>query len=123
MFQGVTKKGKREGRGEVDSKPPIEDEDMEKISQYFQRNMKGHPNPAKLQEMMLFNVIYYGRRRGHENLRNMVKNTFKIAVDGNNRKYIHQIIKEHDKNHTEKDLQPILFHLICHTQKNRSKFD
>ena len=106
MFQGVTKKWKREGRGEVDSKPPIEEEDMLKISKYFQANMKSAPNPAKLQEMMLFNVIYYGGRRGHENLRSMVKQTFQISVDANNRRFIHQVIKERDKNHTESDIHP-----------------
>ena len=73
MFQGVTKKGKREGRGEIESKPPIEEEDMKRISDYFLRNMKGAPNPAKLQEMLLFYIIHYGGRRGRENLRYMTK--------------------------------------------------
>ena len=58
MFQGVTKKGKRQGRGEVQSKPPIEEEDMAKISQYFQDNMRSDACMQKLQEMVLFNVIY-----------------------------------------------------------------
>ena len=31
MFKGVTKKGKHDGRGEVDSHPPLEPEDMDKI--------------------------------------------------------------------------------------------
>ena len=106
MFQGVTKKGKREGRGEVESKPPIEPEDMERLSQYFTKNMKSPPNPAKLQEIVLFNVIYFGGRRGRENLRNMKINTFEITKDAQNRQYIHQVIKEHDKNHTESDFQP-----------------
>ena len=106
MFKGVTKKGKREGRGEVDSRPPIEPEDLQKITDYFEKSMKSPPNARKLQEMMLFNVIYYGGRRGRENLRFMTKGTFEIGYDPDGRKYIHQVIKEHDKNHKETDIQP-----------------
>ena len=106
MFQGVTKKGKCKGRDEIESKLPIEEEDMEKISNYFKKNMRGPPNPAKLQEMMLFNVIYYGGRRGRENLRYMTKKTFEVTVDRNQCHYIHQVLKEHDKNHKETDFSP-----------------
>ena len=106
MFQGVTKKGKWEGRGEVNSKPPIEPEDMERISQYFKKNMKSPPNATKLQEMVLFNAIYFGGRCGRENLRNMKINTFDITKDADGQQYIHQVIKEHDKNHTENDYFP-----------------
>ena len=106
MFKGVTKKGKREGRGEIDSRPPIEPEDLQKIHDYFQQNMRSPPNARKLQEMMLFNVIYYGGRRGRENLRFMSKGTFEIGQDPDGRRYIHQIIKEHDKNYKENDFQP-----------------
>ena len=55
---------------------------------------------------MLFNIIYYGGRRGRENLRNMTQGTYEIAKDPDGRRYIHQIIKEHDKNHKENDFQP-----------------
>ena len=48
MFRGVTKKGKREGRGEIESKPPIEPGDMDKISSYFEEAMKSKPNPKKI---------------------------------------------------------------------------
>ena len=106
MFQGITKKGKCEGHGEIDSKPPIEPEDMQKISNNFTKNMKGPPNTTHLQEMVLFNVIYFGGRWGRENLRNMKKNTFDIATDAEGNKYINQVIKEHDKNYTETDMNP-----------------
>ena len=88
MFQGVTKKGKREGRGEVESKPPIIPKDMEKISEYFKKNMKSAPNPTKLQEMLLFNIIYFGGRHGRENLRSMKLNTFEVTKDAPNRQFI-----------------------------------
>ena len=107
MFKGVTKKGKCEGRGEIDSHPPIEPEDLEKINEYFIQNMRGRPDAKKLQEMLLFYIIYYGGRRGRENLRNMKINTFEVGQDPDGRKYLFQVIKEHTKNHTEKDFQPI----------------
>ena len=92
MFQGVTKKGKREGTGEVESKPPIEPEDMEKMSNYFTKIMKSEPNAAKLQEIILFNVIYFGGRHCRANLRNMKINSFEITTDIQNRQYIHQVM-------------------------------
>lgn len=106
MFQGVTKKAKEEGRGETNSMPPIEPEDLQRISEYFQQNMNGPPNPAKLQEIVLFNVIYYMGRRGRQNLRKMTKDTFKISQDPDGTRYIYQAKKELDKNHKENDLRP-----------------
>lgn len=64
MCKGVTRKAKIEGRGETDSKPPIEPEDLESISAYFTTNMEGPPNAAKLQEINPFNIMYYMARRG-----------------------------------------------------------
>ena len=104
IFQAVSKKGKTEGRGEVQSKKPILDEDMSKLSSYFVTNMRGYPNPKLLQEIVLFNVIYYGGRRGRENLRYMTKKTSEIARDADGHQYIHQIVKEFDKNHKEDNL-------------------
>ena len=59
MFKGVACIGKAEGWGEMNSFPKIEDQDMEKLSTYFINIMQGSPNPAKLQEIVLFHVIYY----------------------------------------------------------------
>ena len=106
MFRGVTKEGRRKGRGSCDHKPPITPEDMEKLSNYFTENMRGPPNAKFLQEIVLFNIIYFMGRRGRENLRSMTKDTFNISIDGNGRKFIHQVITEHDKNHTESDFTP-----------------
>ena len=105
MFKGVTKKGKREGHGEIESRPPIEPEDLVKIRNYFEKSMKSHPNARNLQEMMLFNIIYYSGHKGRENLRFMTPATFEIGHDPDGRCYIHQVIKEHDKNHKENDIQ------------------
>ena len=66
--------------------------------------MEGAPNAV--QEIILCNVIYFGSRQGRENLQNMKRNTFALDVDPDGHRYIHQVIKELDKNHIENDLQP-----------------
>ena len=105
QFQAVTKKGKDEGRSEMNSKDPICDEDMAKITAYFEKNMLSKPDAEKVQEMVVFMIIYYGARRGCENLREMTKDKFKIETDhSDGRRYIRQVIKESDKNHNEKDM-------------------
>lgn len=106
MFKGVARKAKKEGRGEVDSKPPIEPEDLKKISDYIDANMSGPPNPAKLQEAVLFYVIYYMCRRGRQNLRAMKKDTFAIDTDASGKRFVFQQRKELDKNHKEDDMNP-----------------
>ena len=40
-------------------------------------------------------------RRGHENLREMKKNTFRIATDATGRRFMYPHIDENDKNHKE----------------------
>lgn len=103
MFTGVARKAKEEGRGETASRPPIEEDDMKKISAYFAEHLNGPPNPEKLLEMALFSIIYYMCRRGRQNLRKMTKDTYKIASDSAGHKYIYQACKEHDKNHRDED--------------------
>ena len=104
IFQAITKQVKKEGRGEIESKNAINDQDMSKLNTYFITNMQGPPNAKLLQEIVLFNIIYYGGRRGYENLRSMTKDTFKILRDGDGHQYIKQVVKEFDKNHHEDDL-------------------
>lgn len=74
MFTGVAKKAKEEGHGEVESRPPIEAEDMKKISAYFAEGVRGPPTAEKLLEMAIFCIIYYMCRCGCQNLRTMTKN-------------------------------------------------
>ena len=105
IFQAVTKQGKEEGRGEIQSKQAISDPDFSKLTSYFLDSMKGPPNPRKLQEILLFNIIYYCGRRGRENLRQMTKETFAVETDHDGREYIIQVVKECDKNHREDDLK------------------
>ena len=102
IFKGIQKINKKKGFGKIESKSPITETDMEKITNYFLTHMNGPPNPRKLQEVILFNVIYYLCRRGRENLRPMKKTTFMIAFEETcNRSYIYQAEDELDKNHQE----------------------
>ena len=111
-FQSVTKKGKEDGRGEISSKIPISDEDMEKLSLYFQEKMMGKANGKFLQQLVVFNIIYQGGRRGHEYLRNMKKDTFEIKTDHDGRKYTVQVVKELTKNHQADDTSETYYNYI-----------
>ena len=73
MFRGVTKKARREGRGSSEHKEAINEDEMNTLSQYFTKNMQGSLNGRHLQEIVLFNIIYFIGRRGRENLRLMTK--------------------------------------------------
>ena len=66
--------------------------------------MAGPPDPLLLQEIVLFNVIYYMGRRRRQNLRHMKINTFEIGCDADGKRYMHQVKKEFDKNRRENDL-------------------
>ena len=105
MFTGVTKTARQEGRGSVQHKEVITDEDLAKLKQYFTQKMEGPPDGKILQQLVLFTVIYQMGRRGHENLRKMTKATFKVGVEADGRKYLYQAIDEHSKNYTEKDTE------------------
>ena len=106
MFKGVTAMGKMEGHGKIDFYPAIKEADLKALSLYFENNMIAPPNAANLQEMVLFNLIYYSGHRGHENLHKMTPKMFGILSDADGHKYIHQIVKEQDKNHCENDMNP-----------------
>lgn len=121
MFKGVARKAKREGRGEVESRPPTEPEDLDTLSQYFTVNMDGPQVAKKLQEIVLFNIIYYTGRRGRQNLRTMMKETFQIASDPDGCRFIYQAIKEADKNHQGNDIDPRKFTCPCADQTDQAR--
>ena len=81
MFICITKANKEKSLGVIESKPPICDEDMNKLAAYFEQTMLVPPIPAVLQEMVIFYVIHYVCRCGRENLRLMTTLTFTIATD------------------------------------------
>ena len=105
LFQGKMRMNKQEGNGTTKHKQPITEADILKLNNYFRVNMDGPPNGINLQEIILFNIIFYMGRRGRENLRSMKKDTFQIKSDSNGHRYIFQCKDESDKNHDEKDTE------------------
>lgn len=104
IFQGVQTINKQFGKGNIVNKPPIDDADLAKITEYFETGMNGPTNPALLQEICLFYMVLYMCRRGRENLRSMKKNTFSLDTDPEDgREFIFQQIDEAEKNHGHKD--------------------
>ena len=103
LFDGKMRINKQEAKGTTKHKSPITDQDLSKLSDYFKRNMAGPPNATLLQEIVLFNIIFYMGRRVRENLRSMTKDTYSIATTPEGIRYIYQEKDEADKNHTEND--------------------
>ena len=61
------------------------------------------PNPKKLQQNLLFFVIYYFCHHGRENLYDMKKDHFKLITDYDGTQYVVQTNDEYDKNHGPDD--------------------
>ena len=105
-FIHYRKKARRRAEAKLRTKRAITDEAFKKLSDYFTHNMSSNASPHNLQEIVLFNIIYYLGCRGHAKLRSMTRSTFKIGKDTDGRHYILQALKECDKNHSELDIQP-----------------
>ena len=104
VFNGILQLNKESGLGNIVSKSEMSDLDMGILTNYFRNAMAGPPNPKKLQDIVIFYILYYMCRRGRENLRGMTKETFQIKTDpSDGRLYIFQDIDEADKNHTYND--------------------
>ena len=98
------KQEKEEGCGKIESKVPISETDMSKLSTYFLTKTRGPPDARNLQELVWFNVIYYMGRCGRENLKNMKIDTFQIKSNKQQCEYIAQVIKKCNKNYREDDM-------------------
>ena len=105
LFAGKMRMNKTDGKGTTRHKQPINDADLNKLKNYFENNMAGPPSALCLQEIVLFNIIFYMGRRGRENLQAMTKDTFNITTDTNGTRYIYQQKDETDKNHNENDTE------------------
>ena len=81
MFLAMAKVNKQNGLGNINSYPPIVPSDLKLISDYFKRKMYGNPDVKVLQQICVFNVIYYLCHRGRENLHKMTINTFTFDCD------------------------------------------
>ena len=69
MFQVVLVKSKKQGLGVKRSTPAISEIDLKRISEYFIHDHVNNPNPKKLQQQMIFYIIYFFCRRGRELVR------------------------------------------------------
>ncbi|KAL5015909.1 hypothetical protein ScPMuIL_005498 [Solemya velum] len=98
VFKAVAVNLKKRGLGTVEHHPPIAECDLKKLysgdTPVFDIN-----TPYGLQRKVWFDLTLYLCRRGRENLREMKKETFKVAVDDSGRKFVYQNIEEMDKNH------------------------
>ncbi len=101
MFKGVVKQICKMGLGSTISFPVIPDEDMIKLGDYFEQDFSGKVlvNPWKLQQAVMFMVMYFTCRRGRENLYEMTPEMYKIYTDATGKKYVAQAVDELDKNH------------------------
>ena len=99
MFEAVKVNAKKQGRGVKKSTPPISQIDLERIAEYFCYDHITKPDPQRLQQNMLFYIVYFFCQRGRENLYSMKKDTFKHVVEADGTEYFMQEVDEMDKNH------------------------
>ena len=102
MFKGMTVQAKKHGRGMQKSTIPIDDIDLKKMTDYFNDvDYMNNPQPIKLQQTVLYNLIFYTCRRSMENLEYMSLNHYKVIVQPDGTHYVVQNIDKLDKNHRE----------------------
>ena len=99
MLKAIQVDAKKKGLGVKKSYPPISSIDLERIAEYFCHDHVMLPEPRRLQQNIIFYVIYFFCRRGRENLYSMTKETFRIVVEHDGTEYIIQDLDEMDKNH------------------------
>ena len=87
------------------SMPKISAIDLERIGEYFNYDHMNKPDPRRLQQQLLFYIIYFFCRRGQENLYQMTKETFELIVEHDGTQYVIQKIDEMDKNHGIEDTE------------------
>ena len=102
MFNAMKVKAKQEGRDFCKSTKRITDEHMKKLGVHFIQDLSGVINVKKLQQCVMFYIIYYFCRRGCENIYLM-----RLHIDHQGKKFVKQDIDELDKNHTADDHEPM----------------
>ena len=104
IFTGIQKINNKKGLGTINRKTPINEHDISQLIEYFRVSIIADLNPRNLQNICIFNILYYMCRRGRENLRLMKQYTYAVTFDNEaQRKYIYQAVDEYDKNHNETD--------------------
>ena len=106
IFKGVAKVSRQTGKGSTRSYPIIEDQDMQRIANFFLHDVLNKPDPVKVLKCVIFYVIYYFCRRGQENLYLMNIDTFEVGTDPDGKQYVFQAVDELDKNHRFDDTDP-----------------
>ena len=90
VFSAVVTDLKKKGLGDTKHKPVICREDLVKL--YSPSHIALNPDtPSGLLNKVWFDVMTYLCRRGRENLREMTRHTFTVAVDGSGRRFVAQI--------------------------------
>ena len=75
-FKNMLIKLKKAGKGDTNHYPEIEPEDLIKLFEGFNIN-----DPTGLQNIVWFYITYFLIRRGRENMREMTKESFKVAKE------------------------------------------
>ena len=99
MFKACCKMLKKEGKGFVESSPPIEEIDLQKMAKYFESNLR--ENPKVMQQKVFVDLMLHFGRRGRENLRDLKQSDFAVSTDGEGELYLHSVQDEQTKNHQE----------------------
>ena len=105
VFEGVQVKAKKEGKGMTKPTPHISPEDLGWLGEYFYVDHVTSPHPKKLQQTVVFYIMYFFCKRGQENLYVMKKNLFEVVIETDGSEYVRQAVDEKDKNHGINDTE------------------
>ena len=97
VFLAVLSDLKKRGLGVIDHFPAIPLEDLYRL--YTNGLALNVTTPIGLQNKVWFEVMFYLRRVGRENLRAMNKSTFEVSTDSTGLKFVYMKVDESDKNH------------------------
>ncbi|CAH1797435.1 unnamed protein product [Owenia fusiformis] len=89
VFNGILAKNKKQGLSSVSHKPPISKKDIQKL---YSSGVFNEETPSGLLYKTWFEIQYYICSRGHENLRSMTRETFKVSKDEYGREYVHEAL-------------------------------
>lgn len=83
VLKGMVGKYLHSNQAKSSSYEAISESDMQKINEYFDRSSN-----KKIQEEVLFNLMFHFGMRGRENLRSLQKDTFTIETDDDGKEYV-----------------------------------
>jgi len=83
VLRGMVAKYLESGQTKQKSFQSISEADLKKISLYFDRS-----SHKKIQEEVIFNILYHFGMRGREHLRALEKDTFRVDTDDDEREFV-----------------------------------